>query len=98
MTLKQLTVNKDVTIRSRVSSHRIKKDRIIFYQGRGLFTGLPMDYSYRNNLYVWSMVCPLEKVLYGWSMVCPIEKVSLRVIHGVPHRESYSMGGPWRTT
>ena len=26
-------------------------------------------------------------------MVCPIEKVTLWVVHGVPHRESYSMGG-----
>jgi len=27
--------------------------------------------------------------------VCPREKVTLLVIHGVPHREGYSMGGPW---
>jgi len=25
----------------------------------------------------------------------PIEKVTLWVVHGVPHREGYSMGGPW---
>jgi len=28
-------------------------------------------------------------------MVCLIEKVTLRMVHGVPHREGYSMGGPW---
>ena len=30
--------------------------------------------------------------------MCPIEKVTLWVVHGVPHREGYSMGGPWCTS
>jgi len=30
------------------------------------------------TLYVWSMVCPIEKATpYGWFMVCPIEKLTL---------------------
>jgi len=27
--------------------------------------------------------------------VYPIEKVTLWLLHGVPHGEGYSMGGPW---
>ena len=31
----------------------------------------------------------------GAFMVCPIEKVTLWVVHIVPNREGYSVGGPW---
>ena len=40
-------------------------------------------------------MCPIEKVTPCGSMVGPTEKITLLVVHSVPHREGYSMGGPW---